>query len=154
MVILTNSPGGIKYGRNYLSHNVSTRLCYELDKEYFKTAIKKYRLNNLELVKMRQKRWYDNKPEVIEKRKKKALEKKGNPEASNRYFGSTRINNRIRINRQNRERSTTDYNKRQMILELKRKFNIIEEEPKSKKKEPIIIKPYKKERKTTTISFS
>lgn len=67
-MVASNSVGSINYGDCRYSYTVSKKLCYELDPEYFIKKAKQYRRDNLEFCKFNQKCWYDNKPEVIQKR--------------------------------------------------------------------------------------
>jgi len=67
-----NRGGGQKQYNPHLSFSVSTRICYELDREYFIKKVSNYRKANLQKVKLNQKIWYENKAETIRKREEKA----------------------------------------------------------------------------------
>jgi len=137
-----------KQDPTFLSHSVSKRICYELDASYFRQKTKEYRERNLELVKKRQKAWYDRQPKVIEKRKL-ALEKRKDVNHST-YYGVNRVVSILKSKRNYKTRRLSDYNKRQVIKELnnKFKFKLIKEKLEEEKTPRVRI-----EAKTTTISF-
>jgi len=144
----TNRGSCQKQDSTFLTHNVSKRICYELDPSYFRQKTKEYRERNLELVKKRQKAWYDRQPHVIEKRKIALEKRKDNTPSS--YYGLNRVVSMLKSKRHYKTRRLADYYKRQLIKELNKKFKfkLIKEKLEEEKKPRLRI-----EAKITTIRF-
>ena len=133
-----NDGGSMKYDDNSLNFKISSKMNYACDSWYWCRETKKYREKNLDIVCSRQKKWYDNKPEVILRRQQRE-------EKRERAFsvGSKRLKQKFITNRNNRIIREADRHKQIVIRQLEKKFG---------------IKRYsgnqmRKESKTTTLSF-
>jgi hypothetical protein len=137
-----NRAGLQAYDKN-AGYSVSNRMTYGMDKEYFKFHTSKYRVNNLDYISYRQKRWYDRQATTI--LKKHIRESNPNKRPDRSYnVGDKRILNKLKAKRRNQQIRDTDKNKQKLILELESIFGI---------RRNTIMPPFKKTIKTTTISF-
>lgn len=138
MVYIKNDPGVLNNIYSYedpsMSFNVTKRKTYKLDPDYWKTRVKKYREDNLAIVKQRQKDWYNRRPAVIKRRRMKAL---GMITDRDYYYGEYKINCRIQAKRYYNQVKQTKENKKLVIGQLQVLFNII---PLDKKISKIVVK--------------
>jgi len=137
MVYIKNDPGYLNSIYSYedpsMSFNVSNKITYKLDPNYWKTRVKKYREDNLAIVKQRQKAWYDRRPEVVRRRRMKAL---GMITHRDYYYGEYKINSRIKAKRYYNIVKQQRENKKLVIGQLQVLFNII---PLDKKISKVVI---------------
>jgi hypothetical protein len=138
MVFIKNDPGVLNnlytYEDPHLSFNSTTRKTYKLDPDYWKTRVKKYREDNLAIVKQRQKDWYNRRPDVIKRRRMRAL---GMTTHRDYYYGEYKINKRLQAKRYYNIVKQQRENKKLVIGQLQVLFNII---PLDKKISKIVIK--------------
>lgn len=138
MVYIKNDPGVLNSLYSYedpsMSFNVTKKITYKLDPDYWKTRVKKYREKNLAIVKQRQKDWYDRRPAVIKRRRMKAL---GMTTHRDYYYGEYKINCRIKAKRYYNQVKQTKENKKLVIGQLQVLFNIL---PLDKKISKIVVK--------------
>jgi len=124
MVYIKNDPGYLNshyHTGDHLGFNVSKRITYELDPDYWKTRVKKYRENNLAIVKARQKAWYNRKPEVIKKRRMQYL---GINLTTRNTCGLQKLKNNVNAKKKYRVISNTKKLKQILLKELQKKFHI------------------------------
>ena len=125
MVYIKNNPGYLNSIYNYedpsMSFNVSNKITYKLDPDYWKTRVKKYRENNLAIVKQRQKAWYSKKPEVIRKRRMQYL---GINLTTRNTSGIQKLRNNVNAKAKYRVISNTKKLKQKLLKELQTKFHI------------------------------
>ena len=137
MVYIKNDPGVLNYIYSYedpcMSFHVTKRKTYKLDPEYWKTRVKKYREKNLDVVKKRQQDWYSRRPEVIRRRRMRAL---GMTTHRDYYYGEYKINTRLKAKRNYNIFKQQRENKKLVIGQLQVLFNII---PLDKKIRKVII---------------
>jgi hypothetical protein len=138
-----NRAGQIAYDKS-AGYFVTNRMTYGMDTDYFKEQSSKYRVNNLDYISYRQKRWYDRQTDTILRK----FIKQSNPSIRpNRSYnvGDKRIQNKLKSKRRNQQIRDTDKKKQKLILELESMFGIRRNK---------IKPPFTKHIKTTTISFS
>lgn len=137
-----NRAGLQAYDKN-VGYSVSNPMTYGMDKEYFKQQSSKYRVNNLDYISYRQKRWYDRQTDTI---LRKFIKQSNPPIAPDRSYNvaDKRILNKLKAKRRNQQIRDTDKQKQKVILQLESMFGIRRNK---------IMPPFKKTIKTTTISF-
>lgn len=125
MVYIKNDPGYLNSLYTYedpnLSFNVSNRITYKLDPDYWKSRVKEYRKNNLAIVKARQKAWYDRQPSVIKKRRMQYL---GINLTTRNTCGLQKLKNNVNAKKKYRIVSNTKKLKQKVLEELQTKFHI------------------------------
>ncbi len=125
MVYIKNDPGYLNSLYTYedpnLSFNVSNKITYKLDPDYWKSRVKEYRKNNLAIVKARQKAWYDRQPSVIKKRRMQYL---GINLTTRETNGLQKLKNNVNAKKKYRIISNTKKLKQKVLEELQKKFQI------------------------------
>jgi ribosomal protein L20 len=125
MVYIKNDPGYLNSIYSYedpsMSFNVSNKITYKLDPEYWKARVKKYRENNLAIVKARQKAWYDRRPEVVRRRRMQYL---GINLTTRTTSGIQKLKNNVNSKKKYRVISNTKKLKQILLKELQTKFHI------------------------------